>query len=118
MKTYTATGLTRAKGLRKSSTDAELRLWRLLRNRHLAQFKFRRQHPIGEYIADFVCLDKQLVIELDGGQHAEQVEYDDARTRKLEVAGFRVIRFWDNDVLTRPEAVLQRIYEELGCRSS
>ena len=115
MKNYSATARDRARQLRKISPDAELRMWRLLRNRHFAQFKFRRQHPIARYFADFVCLEKALVIELDGGQHAEQVQYDTTRTQELEKAGFAVIRFWDRDVLTRPEAVLQRLYEELGC---
>ena len=117
MNNYSVTARDRARQLRKISPDAELRMWRLLRNRHFGHFKFRRQHPIARYIADFVCLEKALVIELDGGQHAEQVEYDAVRTQELPKAGFRVIRFWDRDVLTRPEAVLRRLYEELGSAS-
>jgi very-short-patch-repair endonuclease len=89
----------------------------LLRNRRFAGFKSRRQHPIGDYFADFVCLDKRIVIELDGSQHAEQADRDAERTRVLERAGFRVLRFWDNDVLMRPQAVLEKIFEELGCPS-
>ncbi len=115
MKKYSSTSRGRARALRKSSTDAELLMWRLVRNRMLQQFKFRRQHPIGDYIADFVCLEKKLIIELDGGQHIEQAEYDAARTSMLEAAGYRVVRFWDNDVLTKSESVLKVIYKELGC---
>jgi very-short-patch-repair endonuclease len=107
----------RARSLRKASPDAELRLWRLLRNRALQQFKFRRQHPIAPYIVDFICLERKLVIELDGSQHMHQVNYDQQRTKTLERAGYRVIRFWDSDVLTRSQSVLQAIYRELGCPS-
>jgi very-short-patch-repair endonuclease len=104
----------RARHLRKSYTDAELRLWRLLRNRRLTGIKFRRQHPIDRYIADFVCLEHQLIIEVDGSQHAQQADYDTKRTAQLEVLGFRVLRFWDNDVLTNSEAVLQAIYDAIN----
>jgi very-short-patch-repair endonuclease len=117
MKGYSSTGLTRAKDLRKRDTDAERRIWGLLRNRSLHQFKFRRQHPIGAYIVDFVCLEKRLVIEVDGGQHAEQSLYDSKRSADLEIAGYRVLRFWDNDVLTQTDSVMQVIYRELGCPS-
>jgi len=117
MKGYSSTGLNRARSRRKSDTDAERRMWRLLRNRNLQQFKFRRQHPIGPYIVDFVCLEKRLVIELDGGQHAEQARYDSKRTADLELEGYPVLRFWDNDVLTRTDNVMQAIYRELGCPS-
>ncbi len=72
-----------ARGLRQTMTDAERELWYRLRNRHLAGYKFRRQHEIGHYIVDFVCMDVMLVVELDGGQHAEQQEYDE-RTRYLQ----------------------------------
>lgn len=115
MKPRTTTTRTRAQSLRKSSTDAELRLWRVLRNRNLEKFKFRRQHPIGPYIVDFVCLEKKLVIELDGGQHVERASYDAVRSAVLAQSGFRVIRFWDNDVLTKTESVMQAIYNALGC---
>ena len=117
MKDYSAESAKRARRLRSDSTDAERRLWRMLRNRNLDHYKFRRQHPIRGYFADFVCLDKRLIIELDGGQHAQQIARDAARTADLESAGFRVLRFWDNDVLTRPEAVLQTIFAELGVPS-
>jgi len=92
----------RAKQLRRDSTDAEKTLWRLLRARQLNGVKFRRQHPIGPYIVDFVCLEQHLVIELDGGQHALD---SPARTRFLESEGYRVLRFWNNEVLANPEGV-------------
>jgi very-short-patch-repair endonuclease len=89
----------------------------MLRNRNLEQFKFRRQHPIAGYIVDFVCLQESLIVELDGGQHIEQEEKDSKRTHALETAGYRVLRFWNNDVLTNSRAVLDAIYRELGCPS-
>jgi very-short-patch-repair endonuclease len=88
-------------------------LWYFLRNRQLAGFKFRRQIPIGPYVADFVCVEAQLIVELDGGQHAEQVQRDQARTRYLVALGFRVLRFWNNDVLAQTESVLIMIVEAL-----
>ena len=92
--------------LRNNMTDAERRrLWRSLRRKQLAKFKFRRQHPFGEYIIDFVCLEAMLAIEVDGGQHGESQEQDATRTEKLEKAGFRVLRFWNNEVLRDTEAV-------------
>ena len=102
-----------AQQLRKSSTDAESRLWLHLKNRNLAGFKFRRQHPIPPYIVDFVCLDEQLIVELDGGQHAEQTVRDIERTAFLETKGFRVIRFWNDVVLTQTETVLEEILRQL-----
>jgi len=103
-----------AQKLRKSSTDAELRLWLRLKNRNLAGFKFRRQHPIPPYIADFVCLEQKLIVELDGGQHAEQVTRDAERTAYLESKGFRVIRFWNDDALKQTDAVLEEILRQLN----
>ena len=88
-------------------TDAELALWRILRSRQLQGFKFRRQHPIGPFVADFVCLERKLVVELDGGHHAQQAEADAERTQYLQGAGFRVIRFWNNDVLTEMDGVAE-----------
>ena len=99
-----------ARRLRKTQTDAERCLWRLLRNRSIAGCKFRRQHPVGPYICDFVSIDRQLVIEVDGGQHALQVEKDDARSAYLESKGYTVMRFWNHEVLTETEAVLERIF--------
>jgi adenine-specific DNA-methyltransferase len=87
----------RARELRKSSTPAEQKLWQALRNRNLGDYKFRRQHPLGPFIADFFCAEVGLVIELDGGGHLEQREYDQDRTDWLEGQGFHVIRFWNDD---------------------
>ena len=102
------------KALRKNQTDAETLLWRRLRNRQLGGFKFRRQHSFPPYIVDFVCIDKRLVIELDGGQHASTAEADERRTKFLEQKGFRVVRFWNNDALGNTESVLERILELLN----
>jgi len=104
----------RARNLRKNQTEAEKLLWSYLRNRQIEGCKFRRQWPIGAYIVDFACLSRQLVIELDGGQHAEAITYDKTRTRFLEAKGYKVIRFWNNDMLANPVAVLQQIYEEVS----
>lgn len=105
-----------ARSLRKKQTDAESILWWYLRNRNLESHKFRRQHVIEPYILDFVCLQKSLVIELDGGQHLDELnqERDKERTEYLLSKGFRVVRFWNNEILTQMEAVLDKIYDELG----
>jgi very-short-patch-repair endonuclease len=108
----------RARRLRKPLTDAELRLWQFLRSRNLKQFKFRRQHPIGPYIADFICLEMRLIIEVDGSQHQQQSEYDGKRTAELEAAGYQVFRFWDNDVLTRSDSVMEAICTALDLSPS
>ena len=100
----------RARGLRKSMTDAEHALWRVLRGKQLEGRKFRRQYPISGYVADFVCIEARLVIELDGGQHAEQVAYDARRTEDLRIAGYRVIRFWNNEGLENMDGVLEALY--------
>jgi very-short-patch-repair endonuclease len=100
-----------AKSLRENSTDAERLLWQHLRARQAQGLKFRRQQPIGNYIVDFVCFDRKLIIELDGGQHAEQQQTDDARTQWLETQGFTVIRFWNNEVLQNLEGVWQAIVQ-------
>ncbi|MBI5116354.1 DUF559 domain-containing protein [Candidatus Poribacteria bacterium] len=102
-----------ARSLRKEQTDAEARLWFLLRDRRLAGKKFRRQHAIPPYVVDFYCHDAQLVIEVDGGQHAEARRRDDARTAFLESKGLRVIRFWNNEVLQSTETVLEVVWREL-----
>ena len=100
----------RARQLRKSPTDAEKALWNILRNRQISGYRFRRQAPIGRYIVDFVCFENRLVIEVDGGQHLERAKYDAGRTAWLESAGFRVIRFWNNQVLEETEAVRDAIW--------
>jgi very-short-patch-repair endonuclease len=97
------------KELRRNRTEAESRLWYYLRDRRLLRWKFRRQHIIENYIVDFVCLETKLVIELDGSQHIDQATYDNHRTRVLERNGFKVIRFWNNDVLSNIEGVLEMI---------
>jgi len=100
----------KARSLRKNQTDVEQLVWKHLRNRQLYNYKFRRQFPIEPYIADFVCLDLKLIIELDGGQHASQIDYDNQRSLFLEQRGFKVIRFWNNDVIENTVGVLEAIY--------
>jgi very-short-patch-repair endonuclease len=109
----------RARALRREETDAERKLWQRLQAKEFAGFKFRRQFPIGDFIADFCCRERKLVVELDGGQHAEPagITRDLWRTRLLEGRGYRVIRFWDNEVLTNIDGVLQVILEALGATS-
>ena len=94
---------TRATKLRRGSTDAERRLWREVRNRRLGGHKFRRQQPLRQYIVDFVCFEHKLIVELDGGQHNDRIayDYDSERTAWLESQGFRVLRFWNNQVMRR-----------------
>ncbi len=106
----------RARRLRRDMTDAEQKLWSRLRARRFEKVKFRRQVPIGPFIADFCSHEHKLIIELDGGQHAEQEAYDGERTRYLERKGYRVIRFWDGEVLLELEKVLEQIYEFLQVR--
>ncbi len=99
----------RAKLLRKNSTDAENKLWFHLRNRNLGHLKFRRQVIIGHYIADFLCHEIGLIIEVDGGQHGEQLTYDEKRKLYLNQQGFTVLRFWNNQILEEMEEVLNEI---------
>lgn len=96
-----------AKALRKRSTDVERLLWRHLRAKQLKGLKFRRQQPIGRYVVDFVCFEKQVIIEVDGGQHTAEV--DRGRDEWLKGQGFRVLRFWNNEVLTNTQGVLEVI---------
>lgn len=105
-----------ARELRQKYTDAEKALWMKLRNRQLEGVKFRRQQPIGPYIVDFASLQRGFIIEIDGGQHNEErtKERDEERTRRLEQRGYRIMRFWNNEVLTNLEGVLERIRETLG----
>ncbi len=102
-----------ARKLRNEATDVGQHLWRYLRRAQLAGFKFRRQYPIAGYIVDFVCLPARLVLELDGGQHLDALSYDIKRTRALESEGYRVLRFWNDDVLLRREAVLEEVLRHL-----
>jgi very-short-patch-repair endonuclease len=99
----------RARKLRREQTETERKLWMRLRGRQLANAKFRRQQPIGRFITDFCCLENGLVIELDGGQHVDASEKDRERTAFLERRGFRVLRFWNHDVLQNMEVVLEQI---------
>ncbi len=99
--------------LRRNSTQAEQRLWAMLRNSQIAGFKFRRQQPIGPYVADFCCWRARLVIEVDGGQHADSA-HDETRTHWLSERGWRVIRFWNNEVLNNTDGVLQVVVAALN----
>lgn len=102
-----------ARTLRQNLTDAERKLWSKLRDRQLLGFKFVRQQPVGPYIADFTCREADLIIELDGGQHAENMQ-DNVRTAALAEHGYDVIRFWNNDVLTNLDGTLQVIATRLS----
>ena len=104
---------TRARELRRAQTDAEGLLWQYLRREGLAGYRFRRQYPIGPYIADFVCMSERLIIELDGTQHAETRAKDRARDAYLQRQGFRVLRFWNHDVFKDCSAVADGIYAAL-----
>ena len=101
-----------AKKMRHEPTDAEAAMWRLFRDRRLARFKFRRQVPFQKYILDFVCFEKRLIIEIDGSQHATAAS-DAARDTVLMAEGFRIARYWNNDVLQQPVAVLEDILAKL-----
>lgn len=103
-----------ARALRNAGTDAERHLWQRLRGSQLGGYKFRRQYPINGYIADFACVEARLVVELDGGQHAEQVGYDNVRSRALMLSGYHVLRFWNHDALRDTDAVLEEILRHLG----
>jgi very-short-patch-repair endonuclease len=101
--------LENARELRKNATDCERLLWVHLRAHRLQGFKFKRQQPIGAYIVDFVCFETRCIVEADGGQHSEQIEYDARRDDWLKSQGFSVLRFWNNDILTNTEGVLETI---------
>ena len=106
-------GNDRARALRREQTDAEGFLWRHVRNRRLGGYRFRRQHPIGGYIVDFLCVERRVVVEVDGGQHCMS-QCDIRRTFDLESMGMIVLRFWNDDVLLRTEAVLEEMLASLG----
>ena len=105
----------RARELRYSEPPAEKFLWTLLRAKKLNGVKFRRQEPLGQYVVDFVSFKKKLIIEIDGGQHSAEKnkEYDEMRTKWLQSQGFRVIRFWNNDISSNIDGVVTRIKEAL-----
>lgn len=104
---------TNARALRTGMTLAEQRLWHAIRGKQLEGHRFRRQHPIGPYIADFACIEKLLSIELDGGQHQGQIEYDLERTKYLQSQGWRVMRFWNNEVFENLDGILSSIVDTL-----
>jgi very-short-patch-repair endonuclease len=102
--------LARSRALRRDSTDSEKRLWSFLQNRKLGGYKFRRQVAIDKFIVDFCCIERRLIVDVDGGQHADDLaRYDQARTKQLEARGFRVLRFWNDDVSGDIEGVAEKI---------
>lgn len=105
-----------ARNLRKNSTLHERRLWNLLKNRQFFNLKFKRQQPIGNYIVDFICKEAKLIIEIDGGQHNldENILSDQRRTEYLNSLGYKVIRFWNNDIYKNINGVLERLQEEVS----
>lgn len=107
----------KARRLRKRQTEAEELLWSYLKNREIFKVKFRRQHSIGEFIADFYCKEAKLVIELDGEQHLNHQEYDQIRTKYLEERGIKVIRYWNDEVLKELETVLAEILSIVEVRT-
>ena len=113
MTTSPPKSLERARRLRKDMTDAERALWRLLRDRRLEGWRFRRREPIDHYIVDFICFEARLVVEVDGGQHANS-ESDRLRDAHLQVQGFRVLRFWNNEVLSNEDHVYRTIMTALA----
>jgi very-short-patch-repair endonuclease len=104
----------RAKALHRKMTDAEIKLWLRLNNRQLGGHKFRKQMPVGPYIADFACLDLSLIIEVDGGQHSENRVKDERRTAYVEAKGYRVVRFWNTDVMRHVDGVVEVIARTVG----
>ncbi len=102
-----------ARDLRKKQTDAERKLWNYLRGRRFFNLKFKRQEPVGKYIADFICYEKSIIIELDGGQHAEKAGNDKIRDNYLRGCGYIVLRFWDNDALKYTESILEVVRQEI-----
>lgn len=105
---------TRARELRRNDTDAEARLWSVLRAHRLGGWRWKRQVPWGPFILDFLCVDAGVVVEVDGGQHADQVSYDERRTAYVQHSGLRVLRFWNSDVLTNRDGVCLTILRACG----
>lgn len=102
-----------SRNLRKNQTPQETKLWALLRNKRFHNLKFKRQYPIGNYIVDFICIEKRIIIELDGGQHnfSENIEKDNIRSEYFVQRDFKVIRFWNNEVDNNIEGVYQKLEE-------
>jgi very-short-patch-repair endonuclease len=114
MKKYPMDGAhERARALRREMTEAETKLWRMLRSRQIEGHRFRRQVPLGRYIADFVCHEARLIVELDGGQHDSLSQQEADRSRFLQSEGYRVMRFWNDEVLENPEGVHAMIVENV-----
>jgi very-short-patch-repair endonuclease len=103
----------RARAMRAAMTESETQLWRVLRDRRLQGLKFRRQVPIGSYIVDFLCIEKMLVVEADGSQHGDSA-YDQRRDAWLEAQGYKVVRFWNLDILRERQSVLDTIAAKCG----
>ena len=105
-----------ARNLRINSTIEERRLWNLLKNRQFCNLKFKRQQPVGDYIVDFICKEAKIIIEIDGGQHNEpkNIEYDKTRTEFLNSLGYKVIRFWNNEIYENIDGVLLRLNQEIN----
>ena len=105
-----------ARNLRKNSTIQERRLWNLLKNRQFHNLKFKRQQPIGKYIVDFVCKEEKIIIEIDGGQHntIENIQLDKERTDYLQNLGYKVIRFWNNEIYENIDGVILKLEEEIN----
>jgi very-short-patch-repair endonuclease len=115
MKKYPVSGATaRARHLRRNMTKAEKRVWQILRSHGMDGYKFRPQVPFGRYVADFACHEARLVIEIDGGQHEPPAYREDERSQFLQDQGYRVLRFWDNEVMANLEGVHQLIADALG----
>jgi very-short-patch-repair endonuclease len=104
----------RARALRQSMTEAERRVWQILRLHQMTGYKFRRQVPIGRYIADFVCHEARLIVEIDGGQHERSSPREAERSGFLQNEGYRILRFWNNEVLENLDGVHETIADELG----
>jgi len=111
--------ISNARRMRHEPTDAERKFWFAVRGRQFGGYKFKRQYPVGPYIADFVCLEQKLIVELDGGQHglAEHEEYDVARTTYLKMRGFRVLRYWNDELLRMPDVILEDVLRALTAPS-
>jgi very-short-patch-repair endonuclease len=109
--------VTNARRMRHEPTDAERKFWFAVRGRKFDGYKFKRQYAVGPYIADFVCLEKRLIVELDGGQHTQQADYDAERTAYLQARGFHVLRVWNDDFLRTPGAILEGIWRALKAPS-
>lgn len=110
--------ISNARHMRHEPTDAERKFWLAVRGRQFGGYKFKRQYPVVAYIADFVCLEQKLIVELDGGQHAQQAGYDAERTAYLQTQGFRVLRYWNDEFLRMPNVILEDVWRALNAAPS